>query len=167
MFLVWIFKIARLGLLKINYWWKCIKCQANYCLVQMSGLLFGSLQMFHWMWAFSISDLTTHSFGINKQCDWRLIHSRIGALPSIKSSRVWARFWIRPRQFFTFDVVAAWVVVVVVVGAVVVRRLFNWLLFISSSCRLFACDSINAWSSSKSPVCFFFVQSIRIHILGQ
>lgn len=43
-------------------------------------------------------------------------------LPSIKSSSVCARFCIRPRQFFVFDV-AARVVDAVVVGIVVVRAL--------------------------------------------
>lgn len=69
-------------------------------------------------------------------------------LPSIKSSRVWARFWIRSRQFFVLVVVAAWVVVVVVVGTVIVRKLLKW--FLSNSCWLFACESLNAWSSSTS-----------------
>lgn len=41
-------------------------------------------------------------------------------LPSMKSSSVCARFCIRPRQFFDFDVAAANVVAVVVVGIVVV-----------------------------------------------
>lgn len=40
-------------------------------------------------------------------------------LPSMKSSSVWARFCIRPRQFLVLDV-AANVVVVVMVGTVVV-----------------------------------------------
>lgn len=91
-------------------------------------------------------------------------------LPSIKSSRVWARFWINSRQFFTLDAVAALVVVVVVDGAVVVRTLFKWLLVESNSCRLFACDSTNARSSSKSAVLghfgrrfWFFLRTQKVY----
>lgn len=77
------------------------------------------------------------------------------ALPSIKSSSVWARFWIKPRQFFDLDAVAAWVVVVVIVGTVVVRT-----IFVSISFRSFANDSISARSSSELTVLirldFFF-----------
>lgn len=81
-----------------------------------------------------------------------LTHTLASRLPSIKSSIVWARFWIKPRQFFAFDVVAAWVVVVAVVGAAVIRSIFKLLLFISISCWLFAIDSINAFSSSAVPL---------------
>lgn len=58
---------------------------------------------------------------MNVMYDMAICLSRMRSffLPSIKSSSVWARFCMRPRQFLVRDV-AANVVVVVVVGTVVV-----------------------------------------------
>lgn len=66
-------------------------------------------------------------------------------LPSMKSSSVCARFCIRPRQFFDFDVAASRVVVVVAVGIVVVLALqlaLNVLQF--NSFGLNGCDAVSA-----------------------
>lgn len=72
-------------------------------------------------------------------------------LPSMKSSSVCARFCIKPRQFFVFDV-AANVVVVVVVGIVAVLALLQLALDVirCKSLGLSGCVAVGAVRSSTT-----------------
>lgn len=90
-----------------------------------------------------------------------VIHYKL--LPSMKSSSVCARFCIRPRQFFVFDVAAnvvavVDVVVLVVVGiavALVLQLALNVIRF--NSIGFSGCVAVSAWSSTTIDFSIWFL----------